>query len=1038
MSAEHTIYNAGAGTGKTYTLCEEIVAWINQGHAPEKILATTFTRKAAAELKGRVQDATLKDFSSPRAIRLERAEKLELAPIGTVHSVGLQLVQRYALALGLAPDLQLISEEGRDRHLERLAAELPAGAWDGLATVARRLSIDKADEQALKLLQEKRANRIPDEAFRKQMYESGEELCFLLHPGEQALIAGGPELVHAAASKAIEEILQLEDDYKNTKDAISSLQTWSQGRLHTWKLFVDAGDLKASKNSGAHACLEPLRELSETVRLRKGLHDDTRLFMDLMGQKILALQTAWRRYKKERGLLDFTDLEVLFLRLLEEPTIQDDLRSDIEMVVVDEFQDTNPIQLEIFLRLQKIARYGVWVGDPKQSIYRFRGADAQLVSDAWSNVSKEDRKPLTKNWRSRQGLVDVVRGLFLEIYGEEVALSAERSPEPRCVERWLLQSKNIGQDNSALASGILELKGEGIGFGDIAILVRTNHRAVQIADALASHAIPAVLERPGLLKSRECAVALAGLRLVADRRDSLAAATLLHLLQSTPEEETPSWLLDRLAEVAQLKENRKKQKEEGTPNRLEQSPWPGHPLLQPFEGINPQAQEPAGTLLEIIDATDLVTRCAVWGEPARRCAQLEAMVALAEQFQSQVRELGKAATLPGLIAHLEGLADDTEDKFPIPRGVDAVHVLTYHRAKGLEWPVVILTQLEKGYEPRLWDPNVRGGNAKDGKPLEGRTLRWWPTPFGEKKKGHELDADALASETGRALAKDENEESLRLLYVGTTRARDRMILAHRPGKTDWFSQLPGADTLLPEETEPGEYPLEGVATTLVVKSLSPREEEEPRPTSIQWISESKSGEAEALPRHRSPSGEEPLERPPEISMETLGEPMGKSTGDAADLGSAVHAYYAALPSLKDAEDPRRIALAQNCLELWGRQDDLSAEALVETGTRLENWIQTKWPEAKWHTEVPVSGERAEGGRWTGTIDLFLEAKPGEGILIDHKTWMGVESKAAGHAAQYSGQLAAYEESLESAAVTVTQRWIHLPLMGRAARLASQD
>ena len=84
-------------------------------------------------------------------------------------------------------------------------------------------------------------------------------------------------------------------------------------------------------------------------------------------------------YKKRRGLIDYTDMEVLVKRLLEKETVQEVLREELDLLMVDEFQDTSPIQLEIFLKLSQLATYSVWVGDPKQSIYGFRGAEPRLM-----------------------------------------------------------------------------------------------------------------------------------------------------------------------------------------------------------------------------------------------------------------------------------------------------------------------------------------------------------------------------------------------------------------------------------------------------------------------------------------------------------------------------------------------------------------------------------------------------------------------------------------------------------------------------------
>ncbi len=97
------VVRAGAGSGKTTDLCDTVAAAVGQGLDPARILATTFTRKAAAELKGRIQAKLLESRDVDAMIAHSRADRLELAAIGTVHSVAHQLLVRYAIQLGLSP-----------------------------------------------------------------------------------------------------------------------------------------------------------------------------------------------------------------------------------------------------------------------------------------------------------------------------------------------------------------------------------------------------------------------------------------------------------------------------------------------------------------------------------------------------------------------------------------------------------------------------------------------------------------------------------------------------------------------------------------------------------------------------------------------------------------------------------------------------------------------------------------------------------------------------------------------------------------------
>ena len=228
--------------------------------------------------------------------------------------------------------------------------------------------------------------------------------------------------------------------------------------------------------------------------------------------------------------MDFTDLEILFLELLENESLSAHLAADFDLVLVDEFQDTNPLQLAIFQRLRHFSPRSRWVGDPKQAIYGFRDTAPELVNNIWDNAPSADREKLPNNHRSQAGLVQLVGILFAPVLGDDARQEPQKPAIPRGVERWIFDAKKQADDAVSLACGVAKLHAEGTRFGDIVILERTNRLLLTLANAFDALGIPYLLESPGLLDTREAALVMAGLGLVTDRSDSLAAATVLHLL----------------------------------------------------------------------------------------------------------------------------------------------------------------------------------------------------------------------------------------------------------------------------------------------------------------------------------------------------------------------------------------------------------------------------------------------------------------------------------------------------------------------------
>ncbi|MFM9965529.1 MAG: 3'-5' exonuclease [Planctomycetaceae bacterium] len=218
------------------------------------------------------------------------------------------------------------------------------------------------------------------------------------------------------------------------------------------------------------------------------------------------------------------------------------------------------------------------------------------------------------NYRSQRALVQLVGQLFVPVFGKEAIQNPKKPASSKGVERWILESENQPQDADALACGISKLHSEGIRFGEMAVPERVNRRLNGLARALDSLGIPYLLDSPGLLATREGVLVLAGLRLVSDRSDSLAAATILHIL-GDPNLETPEWLHERLTAI---------QATPPTDDTTEPSefvmPWNGDARLSALERIDRRTLAPLLVVQQVIETLEVPSLVQKWGEPARRCS----------------------------------------------------------------------------------------------------------------------------------------------------------------------------------------------------------------------------------------------------------------------------------------------------------------------------------------------------------------------------------------------------------------------------------
>ena len=279
---------------------------------------------------------------------------------------------------------------------------------------------------------------------------------------------------------------------------------------------------------------------------------------------------SYQTYKAERGLMDFTDQEVYALKALENPAICAELRHRLDLVLVDEFQDTSPMQLAIFLKLAQLAPRSIWVGDQKQAIYGFRGTDPALMAAAIAQL-KAERLPapglsgvvtprvqsLRRSFRSRAPLVRLTSRLFARAFAahgiseDRVALDADGPDDPAlgpCLEHWALHLEKNTQTRklpAALAAGVHQLLADptvrvrdrgigrprGVKRADVAILCASNDACAGVAAALTALGIPSQRQQTGVLAILEGCALRAALHLWRDPSAPRARCWFSHSLR---------------------------------------------------------------------------------------------------------------------------------------------------------------------------------------------------------------------------------------------------------------------------------------------------------------------------------------------------------------------------------------------------------------------------------------------------------------------------------------------------------------------------
>lgn len=1077
-----TLVNASAGSGKTYRLTQEVVAAVDPAAADhvdlEGLAAVTYTRKAAGELGTRIRRALLE------AGQVAHAQRLPLAYIGTVHAVCLRLIQENAIDAGLSPEvdvvpgseLRLLSqalEWGLERTLRKRVEDLAFRLqlrWD-----AQRRRTDWLTPVG-DIMSLARGNRIASSSLPAMAVRSADRLLQVLGTPERDGAALDQALLQAL-KEAEQGLVALAEDTKVGQETL--------GEVRDARRAAERGDLKwngwvALQKLNAKAArgpvLGPVISVASRVDAHPRLHAELRELTLAVFEAARQGLDAYQEWKRRHRVVDFVDMIDRALTLLDEPEVAAELRSRLELLVVDEVQDTSPVQLALFLKLHRLAARSSWVGDPKQCIFEFAGADPDLmhaVTD-WVGARGGTIERLGKNYRSRPELVQACSRLFAGAFAaqglkeEDVIVVPDRTPVIGAAELppfgiWALDVSNKDKAARAVAEGLQRMlaspsetpvvdRATGIVRdvrpGDVAVLTATNAEAEDIATALAQRGIRAAVARAGLLATPEGTLVEAALRRVLDSSDNLADAEL-SALHAFDGRDPDTWLDARLRDEAR--------------------PPAAVARLHALDTLHAVADTltPVEVLDRVMAALDAVVLTSRWPDPHQRLANLEALRTLAQTYEEHCRHEHEPATLAGLLRYFGEAAEkrwvrDEEiasDDQHVSEGEHAVNVVTYHRAKGLEWPVVVLTSLDRQERRDAFDvsPETDRAVLDADDALGGRWIRYWPWPFGQQQTCG-LAERAAASPEGLAVAERERRERVRLLYVGFTRARDHLVLALKRGKkaTTWLDELADRDGE-PLLAVPYAVPQDG-SGTVSIRGLDGKAQN--------WLARHWALNEGASPPAKVGAGDRHVlfARPESLGAarapyliapsraatdwtdlpafspledERYGEriPLGSAKGVSWDIvGDTLHAFFAAdVPGISaDLRHDRAERLLQGA-DLRGL---LTPDALVKASDDLRAWIEQRWPGATWHREVPVSAvvsTAAGTQRVSGVIDLLLETTAGV-VVIDYKSFPGAASGWRQKAEELAPQLSAYSRALELAGKSVLETWLCFAVGGGAVRV----
>jgi ATP-dependent helicase/nuclease subunit A len=1041
------LVEASAGTGKTRTLIERIRCLvIDRGVPLGRIAAMTFTEKAAGEMKTRlrlaIEEARNAPEDSERRSRAERARiDLDVAEISTIHSFCARLLRERPVEAGVDPDFASgdellaadLAEEAFAAWFDREARRAEGPVADALRAGAHPAALhDLATELYEERLVLDRATLPADAAGEIR------ELC------RRLLGTYGP-LVSLLSSK------EEEKRKERVLEVLGGLKTLLG--LPDDELPAFRPDLSIElRGRWPQEVKDVISSSRDDIALLDGLLCSLPLvptLTALVGQIRESFFPEIEAMKRQRGILDFDDLLLRARDLLRNsPAARAHFHQRIDALVVDEFQDTDPVQAEIVMRLSAppAPQGDDWtalspeggrlflVGDPKQSIYRFRRADVETYGAARGRFA--DVLKLTTNFRASAPLL-----AFANAIGPALLPSRERAapwnvpysgfsqgpetksspspgvlflapPEPVAAPgRGQPGDDGNGDDEEQLkvneqeARAVANLLLSRFAAGErpwsrIAVLVPRHAAIDHLQRAFREAGIPFLLEGgKSFYKREEVAAVVAALSAIDDPGDAVSVvAALKSVLFGASDLE----LLDAAESGLRFDDL---------------AAFPVSSPLRPAADLllrlhRRRHERPlAATLGDLLDSTQAFAAVEIGAvvNPLQAAANLERLLVLARDLDRE--QLSFRSAVARLRRRME---EDGPEPAAREEEGDAVRLMTLHKAKGLEFPIVVLADLglkeQERRGPRASVLCERAGGRY------GVRLR-----FGARMVG-----TARWTEVERGDGERQEAETRRLLYVGLTRAKERLVVSwfrkRRVLKSGELSDFLEKSLLAPLarfETPAGDLESLVEVVGADLSPASPARAAAEAAATIDLAAEMAAAAAR-LGRART-TASRPLRRAGEKEAGSVPRHEDVEPADREDaanrarrIGVAVHA---AMEILLGGEAPPGPAAVPRTLGVVG--DDLFEEERTEAATLVDALLSTDavsraFVARRRFTELPllyVDASSPDRPLVEGKIDLLFEEADGWQI-VDWKTDHVPDAAArATREALYAPQLRAYEEGV---------------------------
>ncbi len=824
-SEGNLIVSAAAGAGKTAVLTERIVSRVCAGAPVENLLVLTFTRAAAAEMKGRIAErlnqlADMAETTEEMRYLRRQARNVDGAFISTIHAFCSRVLRRHYHAVGLparaktADEMEsaALIETVRDELLTRLSSENDAGyttllaafgseqaAWDAILATYRFTRAEPEPESWLSHA----AERYGDEAALSRILSDAvvfckDELSMVLETIVRERDLLSPDCANAISTIDDElsryRAMLLCKTYTQYRDALSAME---YGRLVFPRAVAeeDKAGAKAARDMGKDLIKEQKKRFLRAEAEERSILRRSGAVVAALCSLTVRFEEAYAEAKREKNLVDYDDLEHFALIALRRSEIAQEYREKFSWIAVDEYQDSNRVQEAILACITRGDNL-FFVGDVKQSIYRFRQAEPGLFLEKLARFSGKDgtRIDLAENFRSSGEVLSAVNEVFESVMSERAGdidydararlVCGTAQPEGSAELHLIRKERAEGEDEEDALEDAADLEVEArliakriheimqsepyidaktgetrnYRYGDFAVLLRAGTEAQTVSQTLAAGGVPAYAQSSGgYFDAVEVQIFRNLLSVIDNRRQDVPLlSVLLSSIGGFTHEELakvraacPAGAFYEAFFACAKEDSILGQRANTFLERLSQ---------YRAESRLISVEELIGKLL---DETGFYEEMGAGVSGAQRQANLNALLDKAHAFES-----AGSRGVWNFLRHLALAQDNASVGAAQTVTADVVRILTIHKSKGLEFPVVFVAGMGKPFN--RMDVN----NSLQLHGSFGMALR-----FIDREGAQRVKRDTIARVIlSQRVKREQLAEEMRVLYVAMTRARRKLIL----------------------------------------------------------------------------------------------------------------------------------------------------------------------------------------------------------------------------------------------------------------------